>query len=280
VETYEEKAEAFFKEAEEIDSCFSVLRVTPQTPPYHCEGPFVVDGILRAIAGLYAVVDGARLRSIEAFARERHFNEEILGIEDTMREHIASLTVYLLVHDLAKPNVLNLDAPKGSKGEAEGFAQHDYRASPTATEEERALFGKLLKSFTVSRSTEEKKVVTADFFDRYEIHAHYPGHGKQALVEHREVFERLCDHFRLTPRDRALVEFVVRNHMDAIAPFGKGVDARAYELLMSRAHKAGFDADDAIDFFLSAVFLDACVGSLQYKNGEFSSDVDRSVADC
>jgi len=84
----------------------------------------------------------------------------------------------------------------------------------------------------------------------------------------------LADQFRLRPRERDLVLFAVTNHMQVIASFGKGDDLHAYELLLSRAHKAGLDADDAVDFILAAIFLDVSVGSLPYVHGEFLPNVD------
>lgn len=274
VDFYGKKSIRIFKDAEKISSIFSKLRVIPQTPPYHSEGPFASDGILRAISGLYAVLDGARLLSIESFIRERHFNEEIRAIEDTMREQIASLTVYLLMHDLGKVSTLVLDAPAGSRGEIEGFSQHGYRSSSAASVEELLLFGKLYKSFSISKQHYEKRSLVAGFYDKYEIHAHYPDHAKLSIDSNEEVFESISDHFRLPERDRELIKFSVRNHMYVISAFGSGPNFNAYKLLVSRAHKAGFDADDALDFIMAATFLDVCVGSLTYRLGEFISSVE------
>jgi hypothetical protein len=136
------------------------------------------------------------------------------------------------------------------------------------------LYGKLFKAHQARYGSADSNKLTTSFYDKYEIHAHYPGHAKKALAIGMEAFEALADQFRLRPRERDLVLFAVRNHMQVINSFGKGDDIRAYELLLSRAHKAGFDADDAIDFLLAALFLDVCVGSLPYVDGEFQPNVD------
>ena len=273
VERYERKARELFGVAESISEVFIALRTCPQTPPYHAEGAFVSDGVERALAGLYAIADGASLLGIEEFARERNFQKELNELSFTLQEQFAGLALYLLVHDVAKPNVLVLDAPVGSKGELEGFAQHRYRKDKQASTEERALYGKLFKSHQAQSNEKGQDSVTG-FFDRFEIHAHHPDHEKQALSVAGEAFDRLADHFRLTPRDRELVRFAVQNHMRLITTFDSRQDVRAYELLLTRAHRAGLDADDAIDFLLAAVFLDGCVGSLLYEEGEYRPNVD------
>lgn len=273
VSSYERKAREYVGIAEVIDSRVSALRTTPQSPPHHAEGPFVMDGVHRALAGLLAIQEGASLLTIEEFLRERHVREEIEELDLVIHEHAASLIVYLLVHDLGKASTLCFDASAGSLGEAEGFAQHKYRARREATAAERLLYGKLFKSYHALHTTEPIERVCAGFFDAYEIHAHYPEHEKESVAMFVESFDRLCDHFRLRERERDLVRFAVREHIRTSLSIATQDGARAYELLLTRAHKAGFDADDAVDFLLAAVFLDQCVGSLPYSHGVFEPSV-------
>ena len=272
-DVYLRKGRELLGVAEVVHPIFSKLATTIQTPPHHSEGPFVKDGIVRALAGLYAIADGANGESIEELIREKHLEQEVRDLFETIHEHVASLSVYLLCHDLGKIETLVLDAPLGSRGEVEGFYQHAYRLKRQATEEERRLYGKLFKAYQAQHAAQTLVQQTAGFFDLYEIHAHYPEHEKAAIALLPDFFDPLCDHFRLQPRERSLVRFAIREHMRLMVSLSSGDAVRAYELLLTRAHRDGLDGDDAMDFLLAASFLDGCVGSLPYKEGEWKPSV-------
>ena len=273
VGVFVEEAQKQFRANTRYVSILRDLEVTPQSPPYHAEGPFVSDGVIRALAGLLAVLDEASLLCIEELVRERHLLEEIRDLERIIKEHAASLSVYIFMHDIAKPRTLVLDTPKGSRGEAEGFSVHDANKNRVSSPRERELYSKLFRAHEARQSL-DKKFSVASFFDTYEIHAHYPNHGKKGLEVAGAHFDMLSDQFRLRPRERELVAFAILNHMEAIERFGKKDNKIAFEKLISKSHKAGLDANNVFDFMLAAVFFDACVGSLPYIEGRFEPSVE------
>ena len=52
--------DAYF-EAEAVAPELTLLRTTAQSPPYHAEGPMVIDHLERMLAGFFAIVDGKSL---------------------------------------------------------------------------------------------------------------------------------------------------------------------------------------------------------------------------
>ncbi|MBU1126681.1 hypothetical protein KJ758_03660 [Patescibacteria group bacterium] len=267
---YKQQAEDLFLQVANRVPELATCRTTPQSAPWHVEGPTVSDGIIRMLATIFAIVDGAGLLHIEEFVRHKDLEHEIRELEETIRERAATLQAYACVHDIAKASTASFSAPAGSKGEQEGFSKHRYRLSDEATEKEKALYLKLLKAFHSSHQDLSVPELMAAFYDQYEISVHYLGHAKKgAGADFFEARENVADFFRLPEDDRVLLTFMTRYHMDVLDFFTKGTNEQKFELMTSRANKAGLDGDDALDAMLAATFLDSTVGSLAYKDGTF-----------
>ncbi|MFH1631807.1 MAG: hypothetical protein ABIA47_02145 [bacterium] len=259
--------------AEKKAPALKAYRTTPQSAEWHSEGWSVDSHIIRIIAGLMAVENGASLIQIDEFARHKHLKPEIDEIEQTIRENAATLMAFALVHDIGKPVTIWFDAPAGSKGDAEGFSQGRRGKRRHATQESMAKFLKLAKAFQTKRADLSNTDLCAKFYDEYEIKAHYSDHARiGASDQFLATREAVGEVYRLMQRDRRMLTWIVRHHMDAILFFREGPDRSRFDLLRARAHKAGFDADDALDLQLAALFLDATVGSLHYHEGVFSAD--------
>src|SRR3989338_5939241 len=68
-------------------SAISVLATTPQTAPRHCEGPFVVDHVVRTFAAIAAIVDGESLRDCEDIATDSMLSLALLDSEEAIRDY-------------------------------------------------------------------------------------------------------------------------------------------------------------------------------------------------
>lgn len=263
-------AEAIIDSAEREAPEIRRFRHTPETPPWHVEGSTVWHHIRRALAGVLAVTDGADLLEIEEFAREKDLAGEIAEMQRVIRENSGSMITFVLVHDIAKPDVLQLEAPEGSKGAREGFLSHKYRESKTAREDERQYYLKLFRSFEERHHLPEIDRVAAAFFDEYEIRSHYYGHDVVGASEkYQSVRETIGGMFHLSADDLVLIQLAVKYHIDFLMRFNEGVNPNGVELMTQRANRAGIDADDFLDLLLAFTFFDTTVGSYGYENGEF-----------
>lgn len=272
------QADDLLKQAENKVPALKLYRTTPQTAPWHVEGPMVADGIIRMLAGVFAIVEGADLRQVEELARHKALAFEINELSEIIKENAATLQAYCLVHDIAKPATLSFEAPMGSLGETEGFSQHKYRVSAQATEAEVIIYHKLIKAFHTEHPDLNNQELTAKFYDKYEIRTHYFDHDKRgASREYLDAREAISDMLRLEVRDRALLTFLIRNHIDVFTFFSRGANPKKYQLMTARAVKADFDPDDALDLMLAAAFLDSSLGAVNYRDQKFSVDLNSTI---
>ncbi len=269
------RAEEALVRAEENVPEIRLYRTTPQSPPWHSEGPFVADHVKRILVGLFAITDGEDLLDVEELARNKHHRAELTEMQETIREHAGTLEAFALVHDIAKPTTLSFDAPSGSRGEAEGYRQIDRRDVSVASDRDRATYRKLLEAMAAQKPHLSRSELAAQFFDKYEIATHYYGHDRLgASDQFLAAREAVSDRYRIPDRDRALLTWMIRNHIDALAFFKGGANPEKFNLLLARADKQGLDADDALDLLLAAAFLDTAIGGVVYREGRFSVDLD------
>lgn len=255
------------QEAPEIGA----LKKTPQTPPWHAEGPTVWHHVRRVLAGVLAIADGASLLKIEEFAREKDLVGEIAELERTIRENAGSMLAYALVHDLAKADAVTLEAPPNSKGGKEGFAAKAASRDRRANESDKLLYLKLFRAFEAGRSRMETSELCAAFFDANEIRAHYFDHGKIGAGDrYRQARESIGGMYHLSADDLVHVQLGIRHHMDFLAAFGNGKNPAQFHVFQGRANRYGLDADDFLDLMLAFAFIDTTIGSLKYNEGEFS----------
>jgi len=269
-----EKAELILMHAEISTELLEKFRQTPQSAPWHSEGFFISENIVRTLAGFKSIVEGKSLFEIEEFAVRKDFNLEIVHLENTIKKYKELLEVFILAHDIAKPATLSFSAPAGSLGEKEGFSQHKYRLQQEATETEKQTYIKLFKAFSVDKTHLSRSEQVAKFYDKYEIRVHYYGHESEALkADALLALETLTKAYNLDLEQIKLLKFVIAHHMEAVQ-FGRDENQiSVYKLLIARAGKAEIDVDLALDILLAAVFLDGSVGSLHYEEGAFSVDL-------
>lgn len=245
---------------------FADLCRCPQTPVYHAEGPFVADHVRLILMSLYAIADGAvHLLDIEELRRLKGYEGEIEELEETIREKAASLETYALCHDLGKPETAWFEARPGSEGDALGFNLPLSHAWLDADASQRRnlleTYVRAYEAFAATRSDLEPAEIQTEFFAAYQVTIHHHGHGTAiARPAFRELFGRIAEGRRLPPGDREDVFHVIVRHMDAIGGFSQP-GGRTYASLLRYAHTYDRDADDFLDLFLAAVFLDAVCGS-------------------
>jgi hypothetical protein len=267
------KVHTFFQGAKDHESRIAQFEVTPQSPPYHAEGPFLQAHIERMVAALYTIQEGGSLLEIEELAARKDLKDHIEGLEHTMREHAGTLLAYCVLHDLAKPVTSTLVAPNASAGAHIGFQTQKKMPTDKARSQDHQLYAKYVQHLSIEQGLNTPKELTAAFYDRYEVRVHYPKHGKiGGAAEYRDAHLAIGQWLRLREQDIDLLGWLIRHHIDAISGFEKEASVNQYEILAGRAQRDGFDVQEALDLLLAAVFLDACIGSLRYREGVFSTD--------
>lgn len=268
------QAELSLKAAEKIAPSLKQYRTTPQSAPWHAEGPTVDFHIRRFICGVQAIADGKSLLDVEELAREKVIRSELLELEETIREYAGWFMTYALVHDAAKIDTVSFSSPEASRGAKEGFFGHKYQLSPHADEASRLHYLKLFRAFCVHQQEQKTEQCVAAFFDEFEIETHYLEHAKEGAGErYQNIHEKIGSVYHVEPDDLAKLQFVIRNHIDAISFFRDKPNPSKYLLLIDRVNRAGFDADDVLDLLVAAIFLDVSMGSLAYTHGQFGPDL-------
>ena len=111
-----EHDEAFTKKAEEVllrwqnEPLMAGTYETPQSSHFHAEGKVVRDHLRYILTALFAIVEGkVHLAEIEEFARLKGLNREVQEMEETIKEHGATLEVFALIHDVGKQFCVSID---------------------------------------------------------------------------------------------------------------------------------------------------------------------------
>ncbi len=246
------------------------FRNTPQSAPWHCEGITVDVHVKRMLGTIQAVVQGADLLTIEEFSREKTLHEGLVELQEVIREHAGFFLAYAFVHDIAKPDVVFLEALPGSKGAKEGFVE--ARRKGLGDVEQIQHYFKLFKSFLVKHEGSEVPESMANFFDEYEIQVHYYNHDRVGSGDSfASVREVIASQFRVSADHVDSLRLLTKRHMQTMSFFLNGVNVEKYDFLAQQAGRDGYDADDYLDLALGCLFLDVTAGSLAYEHGQFSA---------
>jgi hypothetical protein len=268
----QKQAEEAFAEAEKIEPKIHAYRTTPQTLKWHAEGPVLADHIHRILRAIFAVQGGASLLEIEEFAREKDLRDEIIEIEETLRAGSGTVIAFALLHDIAKRETLSFNALESSKGASLGFTQREGKNEP-ASEEDMMHYLKQIRLLQAAHPELSGQEVTKKYYIDAEITVHNYHHDRIGASEaHLEARNKISDLYRLTPREQDLLVFIIRNHIRVLMDFKKEASATKYNVLVERATKEGFDADDALDLLIVCLLLDSGFGSLQYTDGTYRCD--------
>jgi hypothetical protein len=264
-----EQVRAIMARAEEVVPGLTAWRITPQSGPWHCEGPHLADHIERILVGVMS--DGALLE-IEEFAGEKDLALEIAALETTIHKYRDFLTVFALTHDAAKPATLAFDAPEKSRGAAEGFIVRNKDLLSTATDAERIRYDKLYRAYEAAHHGQNIVANMAGFYDAYEITAHYRDHASvgATLAFTADRQEILAANGVPLANAKLLTE-LIRYHIEVIDSFSEQPDVKKYELMTARAGKAGLNVDVFLDLMLAVAYLDAIVGCVVLDGGKMTA---------
>lgn len=244
---------------------------TPQSLPYHGEGPFMESHLRAMLAALYAVEDGTLdLLLVEEFARHKSFRGEVEELQDTLRENAAFFEAFIFCHDAAKWVSASCEAERGSVGERLGFfvppraAWEDAGASSRARV--RSLYVDLYQAFAKDHRNLTPADIQAAFFDTYRIRVHFRGHDRMVHAPvFRSLLARVCNRLRLAKDDEHVLEYLIAHHLQPLADFDGIWPERIGRYLML-AKKAGVDGDDFVDLLQAATFLDYVAGSAKRES--------------
>ncbi len=237
---------------------------TPQSPPYHCEGPTMEHHLRRMLTVLYAVLDEKlHLIDLEEFRRLKGYEGEIDELEETLKEQAGTMETFVLCHDAAKWATVMFTAPEKSRGSALGFSArpaHAHDEASAARAQKRAAYLELYRTFAREHTNEPDAVVEQEFFEAYGIEAHYPGHDRAIHTPvYRSLLYRVGEARRLTGDDIGRLEDIIAIHLWP----GDFTEMRPERVrrYVALAEKRGYDADDFIDLLQAGLFLDFVCGS-------------------
>lgn len=246
------------------------FRITPQTPPYHAEGPNVASHVERILASVLAIEEGMHLNGIEEFAREATLRLAIDDIEETIRSHVGFWKAFALVHDIAKPDLVFFTAPESSKGAAEGFSTY-RRSELAASPKEIARFDKLVRAHIAARPKMNDREAAVSCYNEFGVRAHYDLHDRKgAGPEYAAMRAAALELFGVDPSFHKLLSELMWSHIDALNYFTTTADSKKYESLAARARKMGLNADVFLTFLAAGVLLDGVFGSLVYDAGKLA----------
>jgi hypothetical protein len=262
-----ERADAAIRAAARQEPLFEEALRTPQSPPFHCEGPFLEDHLRAMLVALYGLAEEKfHLIDVEEFRRLTGYEGEIDEMEEMAKENLALMEAFVLCHDAGKWAALSFTSEEGSEGRRLGFQMrresdwHEIGVPERA--KFRAKYLELYDAFAAERAEEPSRAVQAAFFSAYGIRAHYPGHER---LVHASVYHGLMHRFaaarRLTDRDTNLLEDLIANHIDAGLAFAETAEPGKADRFVKIAADREYDADDFLDLLQACLFLDMACGS-------------------
>ncbi len=278
-EVYRQRAEKLIDTVAQEEPLFAESLLTPQSPSYHGEGPFLRDHLQSMLTALFAITEGDfHLLEVEEFRRLKGFEEEILEVEETIREYAALFEVFILMHDIGKWASVFFTAEPGSRGEAAGLTMHlSDRFSKEGMAEQAKIRRRYLETyreFCKQHAQESPQAQQILFVKAYGVKVHYSGHEHfiHAPV-YRQLLERLASARRLSDRDFILLEDLIVHHMQPVRGYRKTVVPSRIEISFGIAKARGYDADNFLDLQQAGLFLDLPCGSRAYRQGRYDRDL-------
>lgn len=278
-EAYCQRAEKLIDTIAQTEPLFAESLLTPQSPSYHGEGPFLRDHLQSMLTALFAINEGdLHLLEVEELRRLKGFEQKILEVEETIREYAALFEVFILVHDIGKWASVFFTADSGSRGEQAGLTMKlSDRFSKEGLAEQAKIRRRYLETyqeFCKQHTQESPQAQQILFAKTYGVKVHYSGH--EHLVHapvYRALLNRLASARRLNDRDLALLEDLIVHHMQPVRGYRKEVVPSRIEISLGIAKAGGYDADDFLDLQQAGLFLDLPCGSRAYRQGRYYRDL-------
>lgn len=266
------RVEETLARADASEPLFHDMLRTPQTPPYHAEGPTVRDHLACALTAFYAILEGdLHLIDLEEFRRLKGYEGEIDELEETLKEEAAFFEAFILCHDAPKWATVSFEAePDSSFREVFALSPSHYWKDEGVAERAkmRATYVAAFKTFAYAHRGLAPAELGVQFYEQARVRTHYNGHAPlvHAPVYHA-LLTRTAEHYRLIDRDREMLEDVIAHHMDPIGDFCASHAATSIPKYISFAQDRGYDPDDYLDTLQAAVLLDGVFGSRRSEGG-------------
>jgi len=107
-----ERVHTVLRDAEQ-EPLIQQLFQTPQSPEYHAEGPIVKHHVRQMLLSLFGLLEGKfSLLKMEEFAGRKELRDDVVEMEQVIKENAATFEVFAILHDVGKPFRLQ----KGSDG--------------------------------------------------------------------------------------------------------------------------------------------------------------------
>jgi len=273
-----DRADAMLRAVATQEPLFQEALRTPQSPPFHCEGPFLEDHLRAMLVTIYGVAEEKlHLVDVEEFRRMKGYEGEVDELEETIKENLALVEAFVLCHDAGKWAALSFTSEEGSEGRRLGFQMermHDWHELGVSDRAKfRTRYLELYDAFAAERAEEPPRFLEHEFFLAYGIRCHYPGHERlvHASVYHK-LMHRVAAARRLNDRDANLLEDLIACHIDAGLSFTDRPDPAKVERFVKIAADREYDADDFLDLLQACLFLDMACGSARRADGEIWHD--------
>ncbi len=270
-------AESLMHGAAKAEPLIALSFTTPQSPPYHGEGPFMDSHVRLMLVVLYALCEGRlHLVDLEEFRRLKGYEGEVQDLEDTIKEFVSLFEVFCLCHDVGKHASMTFSSFPGSRGDALGFntaSRHPFDELGSAERvNQNERYHVLFQKFSEEHSNIQSRALEKLFFETYEIQIHYPGHDRliQTPVYHA-LLERFAVAHRLSDRDLHLLEDLIGNHLEFNIDFLQS-NPRRIERYVRLANARGYDADDFLDLMQGCIFLDMVCGTYRLVGDRWAHD--------
>ncbi len=222
------------------------LRGTPHTPPYHAEGPWVTDHIVRMFAAIDAIEHGVTFVHCGDLGTDVVFQFALADAERAIALSPNMFRAFALMHNIAKHDRLLLVADPGTPGEGEGFARSITRAVSYSTATEVRRFDTLRRAGLGGGI-----VATFDDADRAVVAPQYL-RTHEAIVRHCGLAH-------------AFVKFLTElcwSHQDVARLFVEPENDSAFAIFPARAGKAGLNTEKFLDALLAIALLDHDLGRI------------------
>lgn len=230
------------------------LSTTPQTAPRHCEGPFVVDHIVRVFAAIDAIVAGESMRDCEDIATDPVLSLALLDAEDAIRDYPDAFRAFAVMHNIAKPDRLLLAANPGSVGEKEGFVRSNRRADEYSTSSELHRYDKMRRAHNGD---------AASWFGASGIIATYDDADRAVIApQYAETRTAIIRYFGLEHAYEKFIGELCWSHDDIEEFFITPGNESEFSVFAARAGKAGLNVEKFLDALLAIALIDHGTGRL------------------
>jgi hypothetical protein len=264
------RANSFLDAVAKSEPIIADALTTPQSIRYHGEGPYLRSHYISMLQVLYAIEEEKfHFVDIEEFRRMRGFEGELDELEETIKENLALMEVFVLCHDAAKWATVSFSAKEESKGLHLGFSvdeSHHWEDEGFVHRAEmRKRYLELFEEFVETHHEGPDQKAQEEFFHEYGISVHYPGHDRMIHSPlYRQLLVRIGEAHGLNDREIALLEDIIGHHLEPLTDF-RSVQPKKIKRYHLLANKHGFDADDFLDVFQGCFFLDAVCGSQKFS---------------